>query len=88
MRYALRNQSRIADKLGDAKLQQCLQSLKVTFANAMDDAINKQINEVNGLPFPIISVNNILDEKCSIVFYVTGRMYDVLHLALKEFKRL
>lgn len=88
MRFALRNQSKIADKLGDKSLQQCLQSLKATFINVTGDEINRNIHEVSGLPFPILKVNNVLDERYSIIFYVTGRMYDVLHLALKEFKQI
>ena len=72
-RYALRNQDKIADKLGKERVEMLLSSIKST------TPVMPSSEKVNGLDVLIFN-----DARCSGVthrFSVTGGLYDVKILA-------
>jgi len=85
LRYALRNQDRIADKLGKGSLDRMIKSLDHFFANPVD------INEcLSYFQFPderyyTLGVNDVTNENYMILFYVVAQQYDVVRLAFKDF---
>lgn len=81
MRYALRNQTKIKESLGDDLLLRILESLKQAFILWGDN-----ITEiVEGQPYPILTIGDA-GHTCNLVaFYVISKKYDVYKLAFKEF---
>lgn len=77
-RWALRNQSRIANKLGNKTLNRLVASLDYYFKS------NNTIPEIDstGEAFPTkIVVPDTSRIETSFEFYVTGKTYDVIRLA-------
>ena len=83
MRYALRNQAKIADKYGQATLLAIRKSLDISFYNC--PVIPGTFRYSSEEPYPTISVPKYDYKGESIVFYVLGQKYDVVRLAFKEF---
>lgn len=76
-RFALRNQEKIKQKFGEERLNELLKALKQYSAKYPKLSLNTIIEE--GKPYPSFVVDKIA------VLYVTRLMYDVYHVALKEF---
>lgn len=84
MRYALRNQDKIASSFSTEYLQQHLiESLNKFFAINTADEIEEtlEFEVINGNEYQILRINDIADEDCMLEFIVIGRQYDVLRLA-------
>lgn len=86
MRYALRNQEKIAATYSKDYLQQhIIASLDEAFANisteVIEEAMTVEYQTINGKNYPYIRVNDVADEDAMIEFVVIGRQYDVLKLA-------
>lgn len=79
MRYALRNQRKIENKLGIDFLNDLKKSLDVCFQSCSDISKMERSEE----RFNFISVKS-LNLKCSYEFYVIKRTYDVYLLAYKD----
>ncbi len=84
MRYALRNQAKIKSALGEDLLQRILESLKQGFELWGDD-IDKQIESVDGHPFPLLTLEDAGHSSNVVAFYVIKKQFDVYTLAFKEF---
>lgn len=76
-RFALRNQEKIKSVFGEQKLGALLNALKEYESKYPQWAINDIIQEDQ--PYPTFQVEGIA------VVYVIRLVYDVYHLALKEF---
>jgi len=89
MRYALRNQRKIKEKLGQKKLDIIIKSLDVWFDNESNETIDFLISENTEKPYKCFAVNNQefknMEKVGVIVFYVITKTYDVYKLAYKEF---
>lgn len=83
MRYALRNQDKIAAKFGESYLRQhLLSSLKKFFETVDEDALNDYwVVNIPNERYPILRINDMADENCMLEFAIIGRQYDVLRLA-------
>jgi len=77
MRFALRKQKQIKEKLGEQMLTELLQSLKRHFKE------NETIFEEPTGTLPIIKVESIKNNANIISFFVTKKKWDVFHLAYK-----
>ena len=75
--FAIRNQEKIKQALGEARLNELLKALKLYSAKYPKLSLNTIIKE--GKPYPSFVVDKVA------VLYVTRLMYDVYHVALKEF---
>lgn len=84
MRYALRNKAKIKSVLGEDLLQRILESLKQGFELWGDD-IDKQIESVDGHPFPLLTLEDAGHSSNVVAFYVIKKQFDVYTLAFKEF---
>jgi hypothetical protein len=81
-RYALRNQKKIAESLGENFLKWLLKSLDQHFANHPE--INYESGYTNQ-PYPVIHVKNAQPKTDSIFeLYVTKVVFDVYNLAYKS----
>lgn len=80
-RYALRNQQKIKEVYGTSVLERMKVSLDTYFKA---DDIKPEEWETNE-PYPIISIDDKGHSFGLICFYVTSVVYDVYHLAFKEF---
>ena len=76
-RFALRNQEKIKEVLGEEMLNELLKALKLYSAKYPKLSLNAIIEEGN--PYPYFVIDKVA------VLYVTRLMYDVYHVALKEF---
>ena len=76
-RFALRNQEKIRQAFGVVRLDELLKALKLYSAKYSKLSLNIIIEE--GKPYPSFVVDKVA------VLYVTRMMYDVYHVALKEF---
>ena len=76
-RFALRNQEKIKEVFGEERLNELLKALKLYSAKYPKLSLNAIIEE--GKPYPYFVVDKVA------VLYVTLLMYDVYHVALKEF---
>ena len=76
-RFALRNQEKIKQAFGEERLNELLKALKLYSAKYQNLSLNTIIEE--GKPYPYFVVDKVA------VLYVTRMMYDVYHVALKEF---
>lgn len=83
MRYALRNQDKIAAAYGLDYLQQHLiDSLKKFFETVDEDALNDYwVINIPNERYPILRINDMADENCMLELAIIGRVYDVLKLA-------
>lgn len=80
MRFALRNQEKIKNTLGETELVRINRSLEYFFTHNSD-----VLSIEDSVPYPLLSINDIVYSSCMIVFYVVGKKYDVYRLAFKEF---
>ena len=78
-RYALRNQEKIKNELGEDILKRIIKSLDVGFEKPL------LIREYEGERYPILTVNDAGHSVNILDFYVIGKEYDVYKLAFKEF---
>ena len=76
-RFALRNQEKIKEVFGEERLNELLKALKLYSAKYPKLSLNAIIEE--GKPYPYFVVDKVS------VLYVTRLIYDVYHVALKEF---
>ena len=76
-RFALRNQEKIKQVFGEERLNELLKALKLYSAKYPKLSLNAIIEE--GKPYPYFVVDKVA------VLYVTRLIYDVYHVALKEF---
>ena len=76
-RFALRNQEKIKQAFGEERLNELLKELKLYSDKYPKLSLNIIIEEGN--PYPSFVVDKVA------VLYVTRLMYDVYHVALKEF---
>jgi hypothetical protein len=84
MRYALRNQEKIAAAYSTDYLQQhIIASLYKYFANTSDEVIEDalEFQTINGKEYQVLQINDIEDERCMFEFVIIGRKYDVFRLA-------
>lgn len=84
MRYALRNQDKIAATYSADYLQQHLiASLDDFFAKAQTGVIEETLEyqNINGKEYQLLRINDTADERCMLEFVVIGRQYDVFQLA-------
>ena len=83
MRYALRNQEKIAAAYSPEYLQQHLiASLDRFFQIVDEDALADYWRiDTSECQYPILSINDTVDVDCMLEFAVIGRQYDVLKLA-------
>lgn len=96
MRFALRNQDKIKahfEPNGEKILQRILDSLKRHFSSYWSEMppgyqeIDDHFNHYPGDPFPTMEINDVGNDSKMIEFYVTGKQYDVFHLAFKGFTK-
>lgn len=76
-RFALRNQEKIKQVFGEVRLNELLKALKLYSAKYPKLSLNTIIEEGN--PYPFFVIDKVA------VLYVTRLIYDVYHVALKEF---
>ncbi len=83
MRYALRNQDKIATAYSPEYLQQHLiASLDNFFRTVDEDAMSCYWRiDTSECQYPILAINDTADENCMLEFAIIGRQYDVLKLA-------
>lgn len=93
MRFALRKQEKIKAAFGDETLTRIKESLTRYFAADRSDypeglrTIEDDFNQLPGEPYPTIDINDVGNDNRMIEFYVTGKKYDVYHLAFKGFTK-
>ena len=83
LRYALRNQDRIIDKLGQKALDRMIKSLDHFFAERLD--INDYLSKTSDERYYTLGINDVTNENYMILFYIVAKQYDVLKLAFKDF---
>lgn len=76
-RFALRNQEKIKEAFGEERLSELLKALKLYSVKYPKWSLNEIIRD--GEPYPTFIVDKVA------VLYVTYLVYDVYHVALKEF---
>ena len=76
-RFALRNQEKIKQAFGEERLNELLKALKLYSVKYQKLSLNTIIEE--GKPYPSFVVDKVA------VLYATRLMYNVYHVALKEF---
>ena len=76
-RFALRNQEKIKQAFGEERLDELLKALKLYSAKYPKLSLNTIIKEGKTYPYFVV-------EKVAVL-YVTRLIYDVYHVALKEF---
>ena len=76
-RFALRNQEKIKQAFVEERLNELLKALKLYSAKYQKLSLNTIIED--GKPYPSFVVDKVA------VLYVTRLIYDVYHVALKEF---
>ncbi len=87
MRYALRNQSKIASVLGEEFLNKhILNSLDNLFISEDDDKIVGRIEKAafmsqSGTAYDVLAIRDIAEEGTALRFAVIDKTYDVLKLA-------
>lgn len=93
MRFALRKQEKIKAVFGDETLTRIKESLTRYFAADRSDypeglrTIEDDFNQLPGEPYSTIDINDVGNDNRMIEFYVTGKKYDVYHLAFKGFTK-
>lgn len=84
MRYALRNQEKIAAAYSNDYLQQhIIASLNDYFVTTSADEIEEALDfqTINGKEYQILQINDVANEDAMLEFVVIGRLYDVFRLA-------
>ena len=76
-RFALRNQEKIKQAFGEDRLNELLKALKLYSVKYPKWTLNEIIRD--GSPYPTFVIDKVA------VLYVTYLVYDVYHIALKEF---
>lgn len=76
-RFALRNQKKIKQAFGEERLNELLKALKLYSTKYPKWSLDAIISD--GKPYPSFVVDKVA------VLYVTSIIYDVYHVALKEF---
>ena len=96
MRFALRKQEKIKayfEPNGDEMLNRIKESLTRYFSADRSDFpegfrdIESDYNQLPGEPYPTIAINDVGNDDRMIEFYVTGKQYDVYHVAFKGFTK-
>lgn len=96
MRFALRKQDKIKahfEPHGDEMLNRIKESLTRYFSADRSDFseglrdIESDYNQLPGEPYPTIAINDVGNANRMIEFYVTGKQYDVYHVAFKGFTK-
>ena len=96
MRYALRKQEKIKayfEPNGDEMLNRIKESLTRYFSADRSEFpegfrdIESDYNQLPGEPYPTIAINDVGNANRMIEFYVTGKQYDVYHVAFKGFTK-
>lgn len=96
MRFALRRQDKIKAHFapnGDEMLNRIKESLTRFFAADRSEfpegyrEIEDCFNQLPGEPYPTIAINDVGNDDRMIEFYVTGKQYDVYHVAFKGFTK-
>lgn len=96
MRFALRKQDKIKayfEPHGDEMLNRIKESLTRYFSADRSDFpeglrdIESDYNQLPGEPYPTIAINDTGNPERMIEFYVTGKQYDVYHVAFKGFTK-
>lgn len=91
MRFALRKQEKIKAVFGDETLTRIKESLTRYFSADRSEFpegfrdIESDYNQLPGEPYPTIAINDAGNPERMIEFYVTGKQYDVYHVAFKGF---
>lgn len=82
MRYALRNQDKIAEAYSPDYVKCLIESLDHFFKTVDEDAIADywRINTMHS-PYPVLQVNDVADTGAIFEFAIIGRTFDVLRLA-------
>lgn len=87
MRYALRNQEKIAKVYSEEYLKQhIIASLDNYFSEncntrILHDCAQEAYVSADGTNYQILRINDIADKDCMLEFYVLIKIYDVLRLA-------
>ena len=81
MRYALRNQSKITEALGEDVLKRIKTSLDAHFK----DLTTLQYKHDKGNEYPHFEIKDAGRASGTIAFFMTKQQFDVVHLAFKEF---
>lgn len=95
-RFALRKQDKIKahfEPNGDEMLNRIKESLTRYFSADRSDFpeglrdIESDYNQLPGEPYPTIAINDAGNPERMVEFYVTGKQYDVYHVAFKGFTK-
>ena len=87
MRYALRKQNKIASVYSEAYLKEhIISSLNSYFGKCDDERIIDDISQERyvshtGEDYPLLRINDLLDNNAMLEFAVIGQQYDVLTLS-------
>jgi hypothetical protein len=87
MRYALRKQDKIASVYSEAYLKEhIISSLDSYFGKCdderiIDDISQKEYVSRTGEDYPLLRINDLLDDNAMLEFAVIGQQYDVLKLS-------
>lgn len=87
MRYALRKQNKIASVYSEAYLKEhIISSLNSYFGKCDDERIIDDISQERyvshtGEDYPLLRINDLLDNNAMLEFAVIGQQYDVLKLS-------
>lgn len=87
MRYALRKQDKIASVYSEAYLKEhIISSLDSYFGKCDDERIIDDISQEGyasrtGEDYPLLRINDLLDDNAMLEFAVIGQQYDVLKLS-------
>ena len=87
MRYALRKQDKIASVYSEAYLKEhIISSLDSYFGKCDDERIIDDISQERyvshtGEDYPLLRINDLLDNNAMLEFAVIGQQYDVLKLS-------
>lgn len=87
MRYALRNQEKIAAAYSADYLQQhIIASLYKYFADASEEEIEEALEyqTINGKEYQVLQINDVADIDAMIEFVIVGRQYNVFRLAFYD----
>lgn len=83
MRYALRNQAKIEERLGGNALSRIKKSLKRYFETEGNPELH--FKTIPGLPYQVLTIPDVTDGKIYIRLYSIRKQWDVLTMAFKEF---
>lgn len=87
MRYALRNQEKIAAAYSTDYLQQhIISSLYKYFADASEEEIEEALEyqTINGKEYQVLQINDVADKDAMLEFVIVGRQYNVFRLAFND----